>query len=60
MTTTATLFGPFSPDLTPGARNAIEVCLAIRQGERVALIADEASYTCSGRKRASEQAHRRA
>jgi len=43
MTTTATLFGPFSPDLTPGARNAIEVCLAIRPGERVALIADEAS-----------------
>jgi len=40
---TATVFGPFSPDLAPGAHNAIEVCLAIRPGERVALIADEAS-----------------
>ena len=27
----------------PGARNAVDVCLAIRPGERVALIADEAS-----------------
>ena len=36
-------FGPFPPELAPGARNAIEVCLAIEQGERVALIADEAS-----------------
>jgi leucyl aminopeptidase (aminopeptidase T) len=36
-------FGPFSPELAPGARNAIEVCLAIQPGERVALIADEAS-----------------
>ena len=27
----------------PGARNAVEVCLAIQRGERVALIADEAS-----------------
>jgi len=38
-----TVFGPFSPELAPGARNAIDVCLAIRPGERVALIADEAS-----------------
>lgn len=37
------MFGPFSPELAPGARNAIEVCLAIRPGERVALIADEES-----------------
>ena len=36
-------FGPFSPELAPGARNAIEVCLAIQPGERVALIADDAS-----------------
>jgi aminopeptidase len=36
-------FGPPSPDLLPGARNAVEVCLAIRKGERVALIADQAS-----------------
>ena len=41
--TTSTLFGQFSPELTPGARNAVEVCLAIRPDERVALIADEAS-----------------
>jgi len=37
------MFGPFSPELAPGARNAIEVCLAIQPRERVALIADEAS-----------------
>jgi aminopeptidase len=37
------VFGPPSADLAPGARNAVEVCLAIQAGERVALIADEAS-----------------
>jgi leucyl aminopeptidase (aminopeptidase T) len=37
------VFGNFSPDLEPGARNAIDVCLAIEPCERVALIADEAS-----------------
>lgn len=37
------IFGPFPPDLAQGARNAIEVCLAIKPSERVALIADEAS-----------------
>lgn len=37
------IFGAFSPDLSPGARNAVEVCLAIKPAERVALIADEAS-----------------
>jgi aminopeptidase len=36
-------FGSASPDLLIGARNAVDVCLAIRPGERVALIADEAS-----------------
>jgi aminopeptidase len=36
-------FGPASPDLEAGARNAVEVCLAIQPDERVALIADEAS-----------------
>ena len=40
---TETLFGPFPAELAAGARNAIEVCLAIEHGERVALIADEAS-----------------
>jgi len=34
------LFGPFSPDLAPGAHNAVEVCLAITPRDRVALIAD--------------------
>jgi leucyl aminopeptidase (aminopeptidase T) len=37
------MFGSFPAELAPGARNAVEVCLAIRPGERVALIADEAS-----------------
>jgi len=36
-------FGPASPDLLPGARNAVETCLAIKPGEHVALIADEPS-----------------
>ncbi|MGB2716763.1 MAG: hypothetical protein WBC51_21450, partial [Vicinamibacterales bacterium] len=36
-------FGPASADLLPGARNAIETCLAVGPDERVALIADEAS-----------------
>jgi aminopeptidase len=40
---TGSIFGPFSPALEPGARNAIGVCLAIQPGERVALVADEAS-----------------
>ena len=40
---TTTLFGPFSPELAPGAQNAVDVCLAIQPHERVALVADEAS-----------------
>ena len=36
-------FGPRQTELMPGARNAVETCLAIRPGENVALIADEAS-----------------
>ena len=36
-------FGPRLADLLPGAHNAVETCLAIQPGERVALIADEAS-----------------
>lgn len=34
------VYGPVLPDLMPGARNAVETCLAIQPGERVALIAD--------------------
>src|ERR1700750_1709290 len=37
------VFGPPSPDLAPGAHNAVEVCLGIKPGEKVALIADRAS-----------------
>ena len=37
------VFGGFRAELEPGARNAVDVCLAIKPGERVALIADEAS-----------------
>ena len=40
---TGSLFGAAAADLLPGARNAVEVCLGIRPGERVALIADEAT-----------------
>lgn len=36
-------FGSFSDELASGARNAIEVCLNVQPGERVALIADQAS-----------------
>jgi len=38
-------FGEAPPDLLPGARNAVDVCLAIAPDERVALIADRASAT---------------
>ena len=36
-------FGRAQPDLLPGAHNAVRTCLAIQPGERVALVADEAS-----------------
>ncbi len=36
-------FGAVEPELMPGARNAVETCLAVRPGENVALIADESS-----------------
>jgi len=36
-------YGLLSPELLPGARNAVGTCLAIRPGERVALLADRAS-----------------
>jgi aminopeptidase len=37
------VFGGYSDALAEGAHNAVNVCLAIRPGERVALIADEES-----------------
>jgi aminopeptidase len=36
-------FGSAPPDLLQGAHNAVDTCLAIKPGERVALIADEGS-----------------
>jgi len=33
---------PFDPELTPGARNAVEVCLRIQPSEKVTVIADDA------------------
>ncbi|HSC27200.1 MAG TPA: aminopeptidase [Vicinamibacterales bacterium] len=36
-------FGAAAADLMPGARNAVETCLGIQPGERVALVADQAS-----------------
>ena len=37
------VFGTVTEDLLPGAHNAVDTCLAIRPGEHVALVADEAS-----------------
>jgi len=36
-------FGPALTELMPGAKNAVETCLAVRPGEQVALIADAIS-----------------
>src|SRR6266850_1932831 len=34
---------PFDPELTPGARNAVQVCLRIQPSEKVTVITDEVS-----------------
>ncbi len=34
---------PFDPELTPGARNAVRVCLRVEPAEKVTVITDEAS-----------------
>ncbi len=34
---------PFDPELTPGARNAVNVCLRVQPGEKVTVITDEAT-----------------
>jgi leucyl aminopeptidase (aminopeptidase T) len=34
---------PFDPELTPGARNAVKVCLRVQPGEKVTIITDEAT-----------------
>jgi hypothetical protein len=36
-------FGKSQPELMPGAKNAVETCLAVRPDEHVALITDDAS-----------------
>ena len=36
-------FGLAPSELMPGAKNAVDVCLGVRRGERVALMADEVS-----------------
>src|SRR5262249_60983451 len=36
-------FGTAPNELMPGAKNAVEVCLGVQRGEKVALIADEVS-----------------
>src|ERR1700693_1836884 len=33
----------FDPELTPGARNAVKVCLRVQPGEKVTVITDEAT-----------------
>ena len=38
-------FGPPQPELMPGAKNAVDTCLAVQPDERVALIADKPSAT---------------
>ena len=32
---------PFDPELTPGARNAVSVCLRVQPTEKVTVITDE-------------------
>src|SRR5450755_865572 len=34
---------PFDPQLTPGARNAVRVCLRVEPSEKVTVITDEVS-----------------
>src|SRR5689334_19925413 len=34
---------PFDPELTPGARNAVNVCLRVQPSEKVTVITDEAT-----------------
>jgi aminopeptidase len=51
-------FGNSKPELMPGAKNAVETCLAVRPGECVALIADETSSAVAASLAAAlEQSH---
>ncbi len=51
-------FGPVQTELLPGARNAIETCLAVQPDERVALIADRASRAVAASLAATLDEHR--
>lgn len=51
-------FGRFPDELCPGAHNAVDVCLNIQPGERVALIADEASRDVAASIEHALHAHR--
>src|SRR5580698_2317660 len=42
-TTNRNLNIPFDPELTPGARNAVNVCLRVQPSEKVTVITDEAT-----------------
>jgi aminopeptidase len=51
-------FGELQPELMPGAKNAVETCLAVQPDERVALIADETSSAVAASLAAAlEQSH---
>src|SRR3974390_3471043 len=41
--TNHTLHIPFDSELTPGARNAVDVCLRVQPSEKVTVITDEVS-----------------
>jgi len=38
----------YDPELAPGARNAIETCLALRAGDRLTLVTDRATLEIAG------------
>ena len=50
---------PFDSELTPGARNAVRVCLRIQPSERVTVITDEASIEIAAHRDRQTQRRRR-
>jgi len=40
---------PFDPELTPGARNAVQVCLRVQPAEKVTVITDEVTLEIARR-----------
>jgi leucyl aminopeptidase (aminopeptidase T) len=52
------VFGNSQPELMPGAKNAVQTCLAVQAGEHVALIADaESSVVAASLSLALENVH---